>query len=372
MVCSIIGWYGTETMGDKAILDGILQVLSCFKVDIVQLGSLFPFYSERTLCEEKEVYANSGNNIEINVFDLKDKDEIDENISATDMVIFGGGPLMDLEELYLIKYVVKCAKNKDIPVIIMGAGIGPLKNETYSDIVREILGLSDLIILRDELSRRVLEEKYNNDFGAVVLPDPALISIEEYRENNVRHEENYRVINLRDYYESVYSIRLMHRRGEWIEFIKKVAEEADRLFFIPMHNFYIGEDDRYCLAELLGGEKITNLTVLDRPFDLYTLYKIIMNAQSCVGMRYHSVVMQTVLNGNNIIIDYTGINSGKIYGFISDSNNKEGLLKRRYSIRSDAPLDIERFVNILNSKDRYNYSYRNIKKVFIDAMKEYF
>ena len=42
MTVSIVGWYGTETMGDRAILDGILSVLA--KLDEkckVQIESLY-------------------------------------------------------------------------------------------------------------------------------------------------------------------------------------------------------------------------------------------------------------------------------------------------------------------------------------------
>ena len=74
MIVSIIGWYGTETLGDRAILDGILCVLDkiepCCKVN---LGSLFPFYSQRTLREEESVFHESAPKIEIAVFNLKNK-----------------------------------------------------------------------------------------------------------------------------------------------------------------------------------------------------------------------------------------------------------------------------------------------------------
>ena len=39
---------------------------------------------------------------------------------------------------------------------------------------------------------------------------------------------------------------------------------------------------------------------------------IYRNACLCIGMRFHAVLMQTILNGNNIILDYTDPKRGKI------------------------------------------------------------
>ena len=365
-----MGWYGTETMGDKAILDGILSVLSIFDIQSIRLGSLFPFYTERTIYEEKNVFCEGRKGIDIKVFDLKVETEVNENVSVTNMIIFGGGPLMDLEELFLVRYAFKLASKLKIPIIVMGAGIGPLKDKLYVGLVKEILQYADLLILRDELSRVELLNKYNNDFNAVVLPDPAIISIEEYKKKHLRSEENYRVINLRDYMESVYSVRLINRREEWMSFIRKIAGETEQLYFTPMHNFFIGEDDRYCLAELLAGQEIHNLHVVDKPINLHDLYRMIMNAQGCIGMRYHSVVMQTILNGNNIIIDYTGINKGKICGFINDYDKAEILKNRRYIVESNESIDAEKYAQLLSEQNnRYEYDYMNVKNKYIDVMK---
>ena len=50
---TIIGWYGTETIGDRAILAGIIRLLSEVASDIViELGSLSPILSERTLRDD--------------------------------------------------------------------------------------------------------------------------------------------------------------------------------------------------------------------------------------------------------------------------------------------------------------------------------
>jgi polysaccharide pyruvyl transferase WcaK-like protein len=52
MNITIIGWYGTETVGDRGILAGILDIINISEVDNIFLGSLYPFFTERTLSED--------------------------------------------------------------------------------------------------------------------------------------------------------------------------------------------------------------------------------------------------------------------------------------------------------------------------------
>lgn len=87
----IVGWYGTETIGDRAILNGIVQVFRCMDRNVrIEIGSLWPFFTERTLLED---YGNYQKNIRC--FDVKDKRKVREKIDLCDYVVFGGGPIMD-------------------------------------------------------------------------------------------------------------------------------------------------------------------------------------------------------------------------------------------------------------------------------------
>ena len=72
-----------------------------------------------------------------------------------------------------------------------------------------------------------------------------------------------------------------------------------------------------------------NIKVQQIPLNLKTTYDVIAKAQGCVGMRYHSIVFQTYLNGNNYIIDYTNPENGKIPAFL-DRVDKNGFYTDRY------------------------------------------
>jgi polysaccharide pyruvyl transferase WcaK-like protein len=52
---TVIGWYGTETIGDRAILAGLLSLFDEVFGDFeLKLGSIYPFFSERTLYEDMD------------------------------------------------------------------------------------------------------------------------------------------------------------------------------------------------------------------------------------------------------------------------------------------------------------------------------
>ncbi|NNC84633.1 MAG: polysaccharide pyruvyl transferase family protein, partial [Bacteroidia bacterium] len=128
MKITIIGWYGTETIGDRAILAGILQSLKNSYSDIeIKLGSLFPFFSERTLSEDAELYTEfTGMNIPIELFNSKKINELDDALKDSDLLIMGGGPLMHIHPLFMVEYAFKKAKKLGKQTVVMGCGVGPL------------------------------------------------------------------------------------------------------------------------------------------------------------------------------------------------------------------------------------------------------
>ena len=77
---TIIGWYGTETIGDRAILSGIFTFFKkAFGEFEVKLGSLYPFFTQRTLNEDHNFWKGSCNCIfPVQIFDSKKVQELDK------------------------------------------------------------------------------------------------------------------------------------------------------------------------------------------------------------------------------------------------------------------------------------------------------
>lgn len=327
---TILGWYGTETLGDRAILDGIFYILSKFtnKLDI-RLGSLYPFFSERTLLEDSPLY---GEDISVKIFDTKSKDTLRRNIEESDLVIMGGGPIMDLEELYIVRYGFFYAKKRGIKTSLFGCGIGPLNNGVFIKLTKEILDLSDLCIFRDEYSKEIAEHMSCNK-NMFTICDPAEISVKKFKLLNQcpKSENNSVIINVRrptmEYGESTFgSIKY------WSNLLNRISDDYENVVLLPNHYFFIGGDDREFMNEISYTSNKVNVFVQNNPLTLLETYETISSAYACIGMRYHSILFQTILCGNNYILDYTD-HKGKIRGFLSRVDNSNFYYNRYYNIK---------------------------------------
>lgn len=333
---TIIGWYGTETIGDRAILAGIIRLLSEVASDIViELGSLYPILSERTLRDDGHFFEQCAHQskLEIKLFDSQKRHELEHSISHTDVTIMGGGPLMDITEIYMVEYAFNYAKQKKRKTILLGCGYGPLEQTETVECANRILSMADLSIMRDTNAPQATARN---------LIDPAAFACLEYL---IRHPEettgNFYAINIRDISAAGGHYPTNADIDKYlIEWLGRFANEVDKpIRMVPMHTFSVGCDDRIVLnriAKKLRSPKIEVLTVppsLEKTMDIYR------NAGLCIGMRFHAVLMQTILNGNNIILDYTDPKKGKIIELIRQLDIEE-VYKDRYLSVSKTHNDI--------------------------------
>ncbi len=351
-VC-ILGWYGTETLGDRAILDGILSIFyqTYGKCDFL-IGSLYPFFSERTVYEDGAIYERTAPNCQITIFDVKEK--MAEYIKESDMVIMGGGPIMELDLLYLIYRGFKIAKSCNKKTVVLGCGLGPLKSRRLIGVAKKIITIADLVIFRDEESLKYANRLTNERYKFYALDDPAIISMQQYRGLSKGAErEEYLAINVREP-DHHYPKMSESIEGDFVKLIRKACESYEKVKLVPMHTFQVGKDDRKYMTRLASAVDCNNLEVLHKPLSLYELYEVYEKAQACIGMRYHSVVMQTLLNGNNYILDYTEKEKGKISGFINMLKKPDFYADRYVSIVSEA-LDPEACLKVIRQKKYYEY-----------------
>lgn len=334
----VIGWYGTETIGDRAILVGILSRISKVKnLEKITIGALNPFFTERTILEDKKFINQVTNeNVELSVFNSKNKSEIVQAVSESDFVIMGGGPIMAIPDLKMINYTLKLAKSFGKKTGIIGCGFDPLKTKEFINIGASILENSDVKIFRDETARKNAIElmlsldKSFNIYEYKVALDPAIEAALVYKkgkQKNLIIDRTEVVINFRDLPE-IYNE--FDRKGSIncelckfvVDFCGSQAHKPVR--FVPMHYFRDGNDDRDFINKLnfeLGG--IPNLVVQNEVLTLEETFDVFYHSAYCVGMRFHSVVLMTILNGNNYVLDYTNPNNGKIIGFLRDIDDSE-------------------------------------------------
>lgn len=356
----ILGWYGTETLGDRAILDGIVHIFTTIEANIkISIGSLYPIVTERTIFEDIDFYRSHADSVEVKQFDVKDKKALHMTIRQADIVIMGGGPLMDLVELFIIQHAFKYAKKYGKVTALIGCGYGPLSRKEYIKCVHDIIRFSDLVIMRSESCReQILRLCEDEDKHKVYTSkDPAEISVIEYRKRcipNAYLSEQMNtdpdwIMNIRDL-DYVYGTK-DHYYPMVKKLVRKIAEQVPRLCLMPMHSFSIGGDDRYIQNMIAQDLDLKNLFVMEKPLSLQECYDKVRNAAGCIGMRYHSIVFQTYLNGNNYLIDYTDPKVGKISAFLAMIDHQHFYTDRYINILNESGMDL----SIMNTCNRFSY-----------------
>lgn len=329
----IVGWYGSETLGDRAILDGIITILSRRDEKTrLYLGSLHPFFSERTIFEDSFLYDQHNMDISIEVFDEENRKALANYIKKSDIVAMGGGPLDAISQLFIIRDAFSYAHKIGIKTALLGCGYSMISHKTYLKCLSEIISNSDLIIMRDKFSRdRMINDlKVNCANKFLYSLDPAEISVIDYEsthhiENDNR--EDYWIINIRDL-DYVYGNKYDYNQNLF-QIIKEISAQIKNIRFMPMHSFYLGSDDRYIENKFSNRLGRRDINVIQNPPTLSQAYDLIMKCRGCIGVRYHSTVFETYLNGNNYIIDYTDPINGKVMSFVRSLENST-FYKNRY------------------------------------------
>lgn len=325
----IVGWYGTETVGDKAILGGILDFYNEKYGDKIEyiIGSLYPFVSERT-CQELNIKAKV---VSTQTFDLL------RYAKSSDEIVMGGGPLMDLNELYVPYLGFKIAKAYNKVTTVFGCGIGPLKSKVFHNTVKEILKLADNVKLRDKKSIELY-----NEYGLQCKPeytgDPAAGFVKKIGEISNVKKSNVLSCYLREwtfeYFEGEKDKFLLIKEkleNGIADMIKVKADElkVDRIEFHHMHNFVVGNDDRdfsrWFTNKYFKDDK--RIFINKKLSTVNSIVDCMKQSQLNICMRFHSVLFAETLKTKYLAIDYT--QGGKIYNFLKDKNQLDSLMSTK-------------------------------------------
>lgn len=355
-VC-VVGWYGTETLGDRSILLGIASVFDTMskgdKCDI-SVASLYPFLTKRSLFEDNEFIKELAPNTDVSYFDVKDDDAFRKEILSSDYVVMGGGPLMDLDQLIFIEDAFRFAQSRNIPTILFGCGVGPLKEPHFIKCVSRILKYSSLCIFRDEVSKEQAIEickSYGNSYDGKmhVCYDPAFIPPLFYKEHYCQNIEqtNETVVNLRKYPFAIDENGLNQIMDNTHKLFENILTQCDKIQLLPNHSFYVGGDDRSYYADYWINHPDDRIEVAYKPLSLMETFEQIATKKYCIGMRYHAILFHTVLNGNNYLLDYTEPKVGKISEFLRMINGNDFYDDRHYNILDcpkSIPMNEDKFV----------------------------
>ncbi len=351
----ITGWYGTETVGDKAILGNIIELFR--KTDPqchVTVTSFYPFVTQKTLSE-------LGLNTEVvSVYSY----DFLMAIRNAEKVILGGGPLMDMEALAIPLWAFTLARIFGGETIVFGCGIGPVNSTKYANTIKRILELANEVKLRDSGSVEI-SKKWLPNLRSEMVGDPARAFLRSARHNFPKPPRKpVLACFLREwtaeYGQGLSTLEFQVRRSAFedkmAQVIKAICKDHNLLpTFYPMHTFFVGNDDRdfyrRFLAQHFEREKHTFYKYNANP-DL--IADSMNSSQMCICMRFHSVLFAETLGVNYFAIDYT--NGGKISAFLRDQGRSDRMISLDGFITSSMDEILERINMGPDLKNAYENS----------------
>ncbi|MEM6263238.1 MAG: polysaccharide pyruvyl transferase family protein [Bacteroidota bacterium] len=318
-VIYITGWYGTETVGDKAILGAIMNhyEAECDGKVEFWISAYYPFVTERTLVELEK----PGRVIPVYSADFI------KAAKTADITVMGGGPLMGIEALATPLTAFRVAKQAGKKLVIFGCGMGPLKEKVHLDAATEMLKLSDEITLRDQTSV-AWAKQLTGRTDISCIGDPAGQYVREIAENLSPETKPYLACFLRDWTpEYIGDLSPEEQLNLKLQFESRIAEEIKHICkvhnlipaFYCMHTFFVGGDDRDFYRRFIKTHFEGEAHYLEhRPSSVNQIISAMKSARFNICMRFHSVLMAHTLGVDFFAIDYT--NGGKIKGFLQDND----------------------------------------------------
>ncbi len=322
----IIGWYGTETAGDKAILAEVIKNIKEQNINAtITVSSLYPFVTIKTLrelgCEDVKV---------IDTYSSDYKKEC----RAADIIMMAGGPLMHIETLGIILYAFIIGNESNKITVLEGCGIGPLDEDKYILAVKEIIRLASVINVRDVNSLNwVLENTNRKD--AKRIDDPAINHIRRKRNSFIKDDNSnkfccfFRELT-KEYIRSSSEEDFARINDRYMQELASIvvyvnAKTGLNPQLLPMHTFFIGNDDRQFNRKLNNGYlKNVDLMIDNKIYSVDGILENMSNSKLNICTRYHSVVFSETLNIPYLAIDYT--NGGKVWSYLNDIGKLSNLI----------------------------------------------
>lgn len=315
----ICGWYGTETLGDKAILGGIVAALRAVAPQApLTLVSMQPYVSEMTRRQMPELRG----------IRIVTPEQALALAPHADLVVFGGGPLMAINELADMEALFAQAARARVPRLVAGCGVGPLGDPWQVESLRRILALASLRIYRDEGSR-IAAGKLGIDTGAdLVAEDPALTWLAGLptATRPAAGGAPVLLLGLRDFPMAQYGRSLGPQEGATareryehavITALEALAERHPGLVIrpLPMCTNHFGDDDRWFYRRLFRGNARLrghlDYSLLQAELAPAAYVDAFRGATAVLTMRFHAAVFALGLGTPLVAIDYT-LGQGKV------------------------------------------------------------
>jgi polysaccharide pyruvyl transferase WcaK-like protein len=141
------------------------------------------------------------------------------------------------------------------------------------------------------------------------------------------------------------------------------------ILLLPNHYFCFGGDDRVSMNRIKFRLNSPKIKVQNKPLSLVESMETIMQAAACIGMRYHSILFMSLLNGHCNILNYTDPSYGKISGFIQEFDRNGYWSDSRHVHVSQGEYNMCIASNLMDSKryspplDELNVRFARIRNI---------
>jgi len=318
----ISGYYGFNNTGDEAILK---SMVGAFKEKVPQIK--ITVLSQSPL-QTSQVYKVKA----INRLHLID---ILRCLRNTDLFISGGGGLLQDSTgkgwsiLYYLGLIL-VAKIVKVSVMIYAQGIGPVNKQINKKLVKWILNKVDLITVRDNPSKELLENLGVLKPSIYVNSDPVFL-LKKKNLNNVidSHPFIQQLINSDD--RPLIGVSVREYKGNGLDSKRIFAQVADyliekykaKIIFFP----FKFDEDVHISEEILSLMR-NKAEVLKIKLEPEELLSVLSRLFLVVGVRLHSIIFSSMANIPFIAFNY----DPKVKYFVEDLGLSEVLLETGESI----------------------------------------
>ena len=313
----ISGYYGFNNTGDEAILK---SMVGAFKEKIPQIKITVLSQSPLQTSQTYQVKA-------INRLHLID---IMRCLRDTNLFISGGGGLLQDSTgkgwsiLYYLGLIL-VAKIVKVPVMIYAQGIGPVNKQINKKLMKWILNNVDLITVRDNSSKELLENLGVVKPSIYVNSDPVFL-LKKKNINNIidRHPLIQQLINSDN--RPLIGVSVREYKGNGLDSKSIFAQAADylvenyqaKIIFLP----FKFDEDVYSSEEILSLMK-NKAEVLKIKLEPEELLSVLSRLSLLVGVRLHSIIFSSIANIPFVAFNY----DPKVKYFVEDLGLSELLLE---------------------------------------------
>lgn len=329
----IAGYYGLGNIGDEAILAGMINSLKTYIPDAnisvltndpnitLNLHKVTPV--EQSFIKNLHLVGQSfTKGLPVffkNGFKNREFINIYKAIKKCDIFILGGGSLLqDLKFYYLpvLYSLLFLARLNHKVTVVYGIGAGPIDTKFGKYLSNKILNNTDLITVRDPMSKKVLDscgvknviQTVDPAFG-IKIPskqEMELFAEKEYTLNeNIISTTVYNWLQDSDIYcnSSKPNSEIQIRRHSIANVYNLLINKYQKkLMFIPTVKTDI--DGYSKLNELISTRNQSSVKGYENDFNY--VFSLLSSSEILIGMRLHSLILATIIGVPFVPISYCG------------------------------------------------------------------